>query len=188
MNKNPIPPTVKRVFHGVLHEVYQWKQKLFDGSSATFEMIVRQSSTEIIATVDDKIIILVQEQPGRKAYPSLPGGRVEAGDTSLYTAQRELLEETGYKSSKWKLLDEFSGNQKYYFRESLFLAEGCKKVAHQTLDAGEKIKVKLVSFDNFLQLCRNPRFVAAIPLRFMMYEALLDEKKKEEFRKKLCLK
>ena len=69
-----IPPKAKRVFHGVLHDVYQWKQKLFDGSSSTFEMIVRQPSTEIIATIGNKIIILEQQQPGRKAYPSLPGG------------------------------------------------------------------------------------------------------------------
>ncbi len=182
-----IPPHAKRVFHGIIHDVYQWRQKLFDGSSSTFEMIVRQPSTEIIATVDNRIIILMQEQPGRNAYPSLPGGRVEVGDTPLHTAQRELLEETGYKSSKWKLLDEFSGNQKFHFRESLFLAHNCKKIANQKLDAGEKIKVTLVSFDEFLQLCRNPRFVAAIPLKFMMYEALLDVKKKGELKRKLKL-
>ncbi len=129
----------------------------------------------------------MQEQPGRKAYPSLPGGRVEHHDTPLHTAQRELLEETGYKASKWIQLDEFYGDQKYFFRESLFLAQDCRKVATQKLDAGEKIKVTLVDFDEFLQLCRNPLFVAAIPLKFMMYEALLDVKKKEELKKKLKL-
>ncbi|MDO8655610.1 MAG: NUDIX hydrolase [Nanoarchaeota archaeon] len=182
-----IPTGSRRVFHGILHDVYQWQQKLFDGSSATFEMIVRQPSTEVLATVNNKIIILMQEQPGRKVYLSLPGGRVEAGDAALETAQRELLEETGYKASRWTLLDEFSGNQKYYFKESLFLAQNCKKVGSQTLDAGEKIKVTLVSFDDFLQLCRNPRFVAAIPLKFMMYEALLDMKKRGELKKRLKL-
>ncbi len=180
-----IPPKAQRVFHGILHDVYQWRQKLFDGSSSTFEMIVRQPSTEIIATVGNQIIILEQQQPGRETYPSLPGGRVEAGDTALHTAQREFLEETGFKASKWELLDEFSGNEKYYFRESLFLARNCMRATDQKMDAGEKIKVRFVSFDVFLALCRNSRFVAAIPLKFMMYEALLDRKKKEELKKRL---
>ena len=180
-----IPKKSKQVFQGILHNVYQWKQKLFDGSSSPFEMIVRQPSTEIIATVGNKIIVLEQQQPGRKAYPSLPGGRVEAGDTALHTVQRELLEETGYKASKWILLDQFSGNEKYYFRESLFLAHNCTKIANQKLDAGEKITVTLVDFDDFLQLCRNSRFVAAMGLKFMMYEALLNPLIKEKLKRRI---
>ena len=112
---------------------------------------------------------------------------MEPGDTSLHTAWRELLEETGYTASKWILLDEFSGNQKYHFRESLFLARDCKMVGHQKLDAGERIKVTFLDFDDFLQLCRNPRFVAANPLKFMMYEALLNPLAQEKLKRRLFL-
>jgi len=41
------------------------------------------------------------------------------------------------------------------------------------------------SFDEFLQLCRNPAFAAPNKLIFRMYECLIDKKKKEEFRKKI---
>jgi len=37
-----------------------------------------------------------------------------------------------------------------------------------------------MDFEDFLQLCRNERFTAPLGLKFMMYEALVDSKKKKE--------
>ncbi len=36
-----IPPNAKRVFKGIIFDVYQWQQKMFDGSKETFEMLKR---------------------------------------------------------------------------------------------------------------------------------------------------
>ena len=68
---------------------------------------------------------------------------------------------------------------------SVFLAKDCRKISKPHPDNGEKIKFTLVSFEDFLQLARNKRFSAQVDLKFMMYEALLDKKKKQEFKKKL---
>ncbi len=180
-----IPKEAKKVFSGIMFDVYQWKQKMYDGSYQTFEMIARAPSTDVIAIVDDKIIVLMQEQPTKPLFPSLPGGRVEGGDKPLETAKREMLEETGYEAKEWKLLAEWFGVSKLYFHESVFVAKNCKKVVQQKLDAGEKIKITFMSFNDFLKLCRNERFTAPLGLKFMMYEALVDPKKREELEKRI---
>jgi len=46
--------------------VYQWPQKMFDGSTATFEMIKRPDTVQIIATVGNKILMTQEEQPTQK--------------------------------------------------------------------------------------------------------------------------
>jgi len=129
-----IPENAKKVFDGIMFDIYQWEQEMFDGTKQTFEMLERSPSTDVISVVDDKIMVLIQEQPTKPLFPSLAGGRVEKGSTLLETAKREMLEETGYEAQEWKLLGEWFGASKLYFHESVFIAKNCKKVAEQELD------------------------------------------------------
>ncbi|MFH1030235.1 MAG: NUDIX domain-containing protein [bacterium] len=180
-----IPKKAKKVFNGILFDVYHWEQKMFDGSFKTFEMLERLPTVDIITIANGKIITIIQEQPGRSAYPSLPGGAIEKNENPLEAAKRELLEETGYASSKIKLIDEYFGASKISFHEKVYLAKDCKKISEPNPDCGEKLKLKFLSFDEFLNLSRNNKFVAPWNLKFEMTEALLDRKKKEIFKKKL---
>jgi hypothetical protein len=46
------------------------------------------------------------------------------------------------------------------------------------LDGGEKIKVHLSTFDEFLDLVKNPHTAIPRGMQYMMWEALLDKNKK----------
>ena len=156
---SPIPKKAKKVFQGVLYSVWQWEQKMYDGSYATFEMLKRVDSVGVIAT-DSKNRILIQEerQPGR-SFISLPGGRIDdLRNHPKIEALRELESETGYSSQKIKFWRTFAYSTKMDWQSYFFIAQDCFLKGKQHLDAGEKVKPKWISFEQFLQLGFNPRF------------------------------
>lgn len=180
-----IPRQAKRVFTGVLFNVHHWPQRMYDGSMATFEMIEGAPSVNVIATKGGKIAVLMQEQPMRALFPSLPGGRIDPGEKPLAAAKRELLEETGHEAETFTLMGEHFGSSKLYFHDYSFVARNCKKVSDLQLDGGEKINVTFVGFEKFLQFARDEAFAIPTALRFKMFEALLDKKKKQAFKKEI---
>ena len=149
----------KRVFKGVIFDVYQWRQKMFDGSFATFEMIKRPATVEVVGiTEDKKILILQQRQPNTPVFYSLPGGRVDKSESVRQAALRELREETGYVSKnlkKWKSFNEYATMD---WQINMFIARYCRKVGGLMLDPGEKIKVKKITFERLLKLAESDYF------------------------------
>ncbi len=144
------------VFKGEIFEVWQWEQKMFDGITRTFEKLKRTDSADAIAVVGDSILIEEQEQPHRPLFTCIPGGRCDEGEDALSAAKRELLEETGYASDDWVPFRERIPYNSMVWTIYTFIARDCKFVKEPHLDAGEKIAVKLVSFDEFLIFPRSP--------------------------------
>lgn len=156
---SPIPRNAKKVFSGVLFDVYQWQQKLFDGAFTTFEALKRRNSVNVIAiTSEEKFIILDQEQPGKDRFLGLAGGQIDPKETAEQAARRELLEETGYEAESFELWDQVRPASKMDWTVYTFIARGCRKVAKQHLDGGEKIRVKLMSLEDFLKTINSSKF------------------------------
>lgn len=145
-------------------------------------MVARPGCTDIIATVGNKIMLLKQEQPGRKAYYSLPSGRLEPDEKPLTGAKRELLEETGLSSKNWQKFKSWNSASKIDFEETTFVARNCEMTELPNTDAGEKIAMQLVSFDDFLYAIRNPNFVICPDFKYFLYECYMDKKLKSEFK------
>ena len=93
-SKQPIPDNAKKVFGGVLFDVYQWEQELFDGTKTLFEKLKRPDTVVVFPVLDDgKIILTEQEQPGKEPFIGATGGRVDEGEDILEAGKRELPEE-----------------------------------------------------------------------------------------------
>lgn len=154
-----IPDNAKMVFKGVIFDVYQWDQEMFDGTTEIFEAIKRRDSVTVVATVGDKIIINHEEQPGSEPFVALPGGQLEEEMQPLDEAKRELLEETGYSSEDWEawfVSDPLKAGR-IAWNNHFFIARNCQKVAEQHLDNGERITPELVTFEAFLDFRHNPK-------------------------------
>jgi 8-oxo-dGTP pyrophosphatase MutT (NUDIX family) len=184
-SRQPRPVTSKLVFEGVLFNVYQWEQELFDGTTRTFEQLTRTDASVVIpVTRDGHILVTFQEQPGREQYVALPGGHHDPGETPLEAAQRELLEEVGCTAPDWELYDALQPTSKADWAIYYFIARGCELNKEYIEDAGERIRVEKVNFDDFLQLARRPDF-AERELKVHIYEALLEPAKMKLLREKI---
>jgi len=155
----PLPPHAKLVFKGHIFETYQWEQKLYDGSTTTFEKLRRMDTASIIAVVKGKILLQKQEQPMLEPFICMPGGRCDSYEESaLEAAQRELLEETGYTSKTWIPYKAESPFTKIIWILHTFIAKNCVQTAEPHLDAGERIENFLVTLDELLEIAETPDF------------------------------
>ena len=129
----------------------------------------------IIAVTEDGDIILERQYRhglGNTCY-ELPCGVIEAGETPLDAAKRELLEETGYAGGEWSHIMTLAPNPATSNNLAYsFLAIGVKKGAGQSLDATEDIDVYLKSPEYVRSLIENNQILQALmvaPLQKYLY-------------------
>ncbi|MFH1769151.1 MAG: NUDIX domain-containing protein [Parcubacteria group bacterium] len=177
-----IPEKAKRVFKGVMFDIYQWKQDMFDGSTETFEALKRQDTANVIATKGDKILLAYEKQPLLVEAYTFFGGRIEDNEDSLAGAKREFKEESGMESNDWELFKTYEIMYPIEWRVYTFIARDCIKVAEIELEAGEIIVIREVGFDEFVNIASSEDFWGkefSSDINRMKQEP----KKLEEFRK-----
>ncbi len=179
-----IPEQAKKVFEGIIFDVYQWEQERYDGSTATWEMLKRAPGANVIATVGDKILVVEEEQPVRGKFLGLAGGQIEPGEEPLDAAKREFLEETGMASENWTLFRTIDPSSKIDWEVYTYLAKDCKRIKDAHPEPGEKISVKEVSFDEFVDFVMEDDFrILSLKIEVMKrkIDGTLDELEKEIF-------
>ncbi len=142
-----IPENAQKVFEGVIFDVYQWQQQLFDGSTTTFELLKRPDTVLFLAIKDDKIIFVREQQPGRVEYVRLPGGRVDPGEDWQSAAERECAEELGSRFASWRLVSVRQPVAKIEWFVATYLATDFEAEQAMAHDAGEKISLEPMTFE-----------------------------------------
>ena len=124
-----------------------------------YTVAIPEAAAIVAVTEDGKIILKSEYRYAcRENLIEIPAGGIEPGETPLQAAQRELREETGYASEKWKYL--VPGREctaKLTNTMHIFLAQGCRKVAEQQLDPTEDLEVVLVPFQEAVEMIMDGR-------------------------------
>ena len=99
----------------------------------------------------------------------LPAGVIEPDEDPLEGARRELLEETGYVASSWKMVGRCatdpSNHSNYAF---LYLAEDAYLHKKQQLDAEEEIAVRLFRPEELMEMVHSGDFFHGIHLTALL--------------------
>jgi len=117
----------KNIFKGRIIDVKVDTVSLPDGRKSTREIVKHASAVAIVAVDDDNNIFLVRQyrKPVEKVLLEIPAGIMETGEEPLYTAQRELAEETGWHAEHWdKILSYYSAPGFCDEELHLYLARG----------------------------------------------------------------
>lgn len=168
-----IPKDAQLVFKGILFDVYQWQQEMFDGTKATFERLRRKPSVNILPITHDGMIMLnEEEQPDRESFLSTPGGQVDGEEAPEDAAKRELLEETGHKGKFELWMESQPYGVKIDWTVYNYIARDVIKISEQKLDAGERIKPYMVSFDEFVDTVLNNKNFRNVEMTLAVMNAM----------------
>ena len=135
------------VYQGKFLTVRRDLARLPNGASASREFVLHPGAAAMIPIgSDDRILVDRQFLYAMgTVYVEIPAGKLDAGETSLQTAQRELVEETGYHARSWAFLTRI--HPAIGFSDEimdLYLAKDLE-LRERSLDADELLEIEWVT-------------------------------------------
>lgn len=138
-------------------QLHKDRVSLPDGSTSSREYIRHPGAVAVLAMLDNGNLLMERQYryaAGRE-FMEIPAGKIDAGEPLLQTAQRELLEETGYVADEWTFLTTAWACIGYSDEQiSYFLAKGLRHEGSK-LDDGEFLEVFELSLPDALDWIRQ---------------------------------
>ena len=135
------------------------------------ELIHHPGSAVILPLFSDGRILMIRQYrlaAGGMIW-ELPAGTIDRGETPLQTARRELAEETGYRSARWrKLLAIYPSPGLMAERMNLFLARDIRPGKARP-EGDERISVHSFSLPEVLRMIRAGKIIDAKSLVGVLY-------------------
>jgi ADP-ribose pyrophosphatase len=90
-------------YEGGMLRVYRDVVRCPDGHIGYREFVRHPGAVMVIPMLDDERVLLERQfrYPLGRTFIEFPAGKIEPGEAPLDCAQRELLEETGYRARDW---------------------------------------------------------------------------------------
>lgn len=153
----------KKIYEGNIITLRLDQLEAEDGSKTTRELVEHNGGVVIICQPTPSEVVLIKQYRYSldQELIELPAGRIDPGEKPLETAQRELIEETGYKAKQWQAKGIVSAavgfcNELLYF----FAATDVEQVG-KDLDHDEETEVLVVSIEKAWQLVKNAPIIDA---------------------------
>lgn len=148
-----------QVFRGKLLDVRLDRVRLPDGSEATREYVKHQGAVVIIPVLDSGELLFERQfrYPLGRPLLEFPAGKIDPGESVETTAERELLEETGFVAKEWRHLGVMHPCVGYSDeRIEIFLARGLTQHTDgQQLDHEEFLDVLELRLEDAVAAVRN---------------------------------
>jgi ADP-ribose pyrophosphatase len=134
------------VYDGAFLKIYKDTVRLPGGATATREFVLHPGAVMVVPITDDGRLVVERQHryPLDQVLLEFPAGKLDPGETTLHCAQRELLEETGFRAREWAHAGRMH-NAPAYSTEfiEIWFARGLL-AGQQQLDDGEFIEVQLI--------------------------------------------
>jgi ADP-ribose pyrophosphatase len=161
--KAPRKKTVKilssiKSYEGPLFSVYT--DTIVENGRKITRDVVRHNGSVVILAVDDSKsvrdpLIVIERQyrhAAREFLLEVPAGKLEAGETPLAGAKRELLEETGFKAKRWRKMARYYASPGFVGEWlQIFLAEGLTPGTAQP-EYDEQLEIELMPLSALLRM------------------------------------
>ena len=145
------------MYDGSFIKVRKDHARLPDGQVCTREYIIHPGAVAVLAMLDNGKLVMERQfrYAPQREFIELPAGKIDHGEDILLTAQRELLEETGYAASEWTHLTTTWPCIGYADEHiEYFLARGLTHQGRQ-LDDGEFLEVFELSLAEAIEWIRQ---------------------------------
>ncbi len=144
------------MYQGDFIEVRKDAVRLPDGELGSREYITHPGAVAVLALLDNGNLVMERQfrYAPQREFIELPAGKIDLGEEIVVTAQRELLEETGYVADEWAHLATTWPCIGYADeRMEYFLARGLRHEG-RNLDDGEFLEVFELSLADALEWVR----------------------------------
>jgi ADP-ribose pyrophosphatase len=127
-----------------------------DGKKSTREVVEHPGAVAIVPVLPDQKIVLVKQyrHPVGEVTWEIPAGKIDAKEEPAVCAQRELEEETGYRTAELIKVTAFFTAPGFTDEiMHLFIARGLKQTAQQT-DHDEFIDISVMPHAKALEMIK----------------------------------
>lgn len=146
-----------KVYSGKLLHVHRDEVRLPDGNTSFREYIRHPGAVVVLPITDAGELILERQHryPLGREFIEVPAGKIDPGEQTLACAQRELLEETGYKARDWRYVTTvypcigYADEQLIYY-----LAKGLEFEGHRR-DADEFLEIFTLPLEQALAMVKT---------------------------------